>query len=209
MDAAPRDQPLEDGPEGATDTDSKPWDAPPRPRLRERFTRAQLVSRSAWAAGGLLIAYAAAAFAVRGMWLDLALLWICPILWMFAAGMVVAVPEFRSEKPLRRARRVPARYVRTEPHRDYHGDFEQVYQVQTGESREVYWRRNCGKTPDLAALPIRHVWLVASEEKDVAVSTGGLVFLAFFMFMLLCAGAVFALSGLAAVAFCLLGPWLL
>lgn len=208
MDAAPRDQPPEDGPVGTADTDSMPWDAP-RPRLRERFTRAQLVSRSAWAAGGLLIAYAAAAFALRGMWLDLALLWICPILWVFAAGMVLAVPEFRSEKPLRRARRVPARYVRTEPHREYHGHFEQVYQVQTGASREVYWRRNCGKTSDLAALPIRHVWLVPGGEKDVAESTGGLVILALFMSVLLCAGVVLVLAGLAAVAFCLLGPWLL
>lgn len=69
VDAAPRAQQPEEVPVGA-DTDSMPWDAP-RPRLRERFTRAQLVSRSSWAAGGLLIAYAAAAFAFRGMWLDL------------------------------------------------------------------------------------------------------------------------------------------
>jgi hypothetical protein len=91
----------------------------PRPRLRERFTLGQLALRAARAAGGLLIAYAAVSFLLRDMWLEFVLLWICPIVWVFAGGTVASTAEFWSEKSLHRARRVPARYVRTEPDREY------------------------------------------------------------------------------------------
>ncbi|MFG1811561.1 hypothetical protein [Streptomyces sp. NPDC049040] len=208
MDTAQRHQQPEDGPGEAGAAHPAAGDAP-RPRLRERFTRGQLALRAAWAAGGLLLAYAAVAFLVRGMWLEPALLWVCPIVWVVAGGIASSTAEFWSEKNVHRARRVPARYVRTEPDPEYHRRFVQVYQAQTGTSRQVLWRRDSGKTADLAALPIRHVWLLPGDEEDEAVSTAGLVFMVFFLLVLLCAGLVFALAGLAGVGFCLVGPWLL
>jgi hypothetical protein len=208
VDTAQRNQPPEDGPTEPGDANPAPRDEP-RPRLRERFTRGQLALRSAWAAGGLLIAYAAVAFLLRGMWVYFAVLWVCPIVWAFAGGIVSSTVEFWSEKNLHRARRVPARYIRTEPDPEYHRRFLQVYQAQTGTSRQPLWRRDSGRTSALAALPTRHVWVLPGEEEDEAVSTAGLVFMAFFLLVLLCAAAAFALCGLAAVGFCLVGPWLL
>lgn len=208
MDAAQSEREPEDAPAGLREASATAGDAP-RPRLRERFTRGQLALRAAWAAGGLLIAYAAAVFLFRGIWLAAALLWICPIIWVFAAGIASSTVEFWLQKNLHRARRVPARYVRTEPDREYTGRFVQVYRAETGTSGQVLWRRDSGKSPGLAALPIRRVWLLPGAPEDEAVSTVALVFMVFFLLVLACAGVVFALAGVGAVGFCLVGPWLL
>lgn len=196
---------LEKGPAEPKDAVPVAWDAS-RPRLRERFTRRQLAMRAAWAVGGLLIAYAAVAFVTKGMWAVASVLWVGPICWVFAWGIALSTVEFWSVKKLHRARLVPARYVRTE--RRAHG-FVQVYRLRTDDSEEVLWRRDSGDSPDLAALPTRRLWLVPGEKKSDAESTTGFVFLLFFGLFLLCLSVAFALVGVAAAGFYLVGPWLI
>jgi hypothetical protein len=196
---------LEKGPAEPKDAVPAAWDAS-RPRLRERFTRRQLAARAAWAAGGLLIAYAAVAFLAKGMWVEASVLWVAPICWVCAWGTALSTVEFWSVRKLHRARLVPAHYVRTE--RRAQG-FAQVYRLRTDDSEEVLWRRDSGDFPDLAALPTRRLWLVPGEEEAEAESTGWFVFLLFFGLLLLCLSVAFALAGVAAAGFCLVGPWLI
>lgn len=196
---------LEKGLAEPEDAVSVALDAP-RPRLRERFNRRQLAMRAAWAAGGLLIAYAAVAFLAKGMWVEASVLWVGPIFWVFAWGTVLSTAEFWSVKKPHRARLVPASYVRTE--RRAQG-FVQVYRMRTDDSEEVLWCRDSGDSPDLAALPTRRLWLVPGEKKADAESTAGFVFLLFFGLFLLCLSVAFALVGVAAAGFCLVGPWLI
>ncbi|GAA3767983.1 hypothetical protein [Streptomyces chiangmaiensis] len=181
------------------------WDAS-RPRLRERFTRRQLAMRAAWAVGGLLIVYAAVAFLAKGMWVEASVLWVGPIFWVIAWETALSTVEFWSVKKPHRARLVPARYVRTERRAQR---FVQAYRLRTDDSEEVLWRRDSGDSPDLAALPTRRLWLVPGEKKADAESTAGFVFLLFFGLFLLCLSVAFALVGVAAAGFYLVGPWLI
>jgi hypothetical protein len=187
-----------------------------RPRPWQRLTRGQLTQRAALTAAGLLIAQAAIAFAVQGLWWELSSLWLCPVLWVFAAGMVPGLAEYLRENDLIGSRRVTARYARTETGREGGEDgvgsvgghrFVEVYRLPAGDGRTIEWRRHSRRPRD--APGVRRVWLVPGVPESRAESTGSFALLTCLGLLLVCLTVGFALAGTAAAAFCLLGPWLL
>jgi hypothetical protein len=59
----------------------------------QRLTRRQPAQRAALVAAGPLIAQTAIMLAVQGMWWEQFSQWLCPVLRVFAAGMVPGRPS--------------------------------------------------------------------------------------------------------------------